>query len=206
MATPPGTLYTLSAPSGAGKTSLVQALLELDSGIRASVSHTTRQQRNGEQHGVNYHFIDEPQFQQILARGGFLEHARVFDNWYGTSQDWVEQTLEGGTDVILEIDWQGAQQVRRQIQHTVSIFVLPPSRYTLEQRLTGRGQDDNAIIETRMAQAQNEMSHYAEADYLLINDNFDTALNELAAIFCAHRLRLGLQAERFRGLITDLLS
>ncbi len=206
MSTPPGTLYTLSAPSGAGKTSLVQALLELDSGILASVSHTTRQQRNGEQHGVNYHFIDEPQFQQILARGGFLEHARVFDNWYGTSQDWVEQTLEGGTDVILEIDWQGAQQVRRQIQHTVSIFVLPPSRHTLEQRLTGRGQDDNAIIEARMAQAQNEMSHYAEADYLLINDDFDTALNELAAIFCAHRLRLGLQAERYCELITDLLS
>ena len=206
MSTPPGTLYTLSAPSGAGKTSLVQALLELDSAIQASVSHTTRQQRNGEQHGVNYHFIDEPQFQQILARGGFLEHARVFDNWYGTSQDWVEQTLEQGTDVILEIDWQGAQQVRRQIQHTVSIFVLPPSRHTLEQRLTGRGQDDNAIIETRMAQAQNEMSHYAEADYLLINDDFDTALNELVAIFCAHRLRLGLQAERFSGLITDLLS
>ena len=206
MSTPPGTLYTLSAPSGAGKTSLVQALLELDSGILASVSHTTRQQRNGEQHGVNYHFIDEPQFQQILARGGFLEHARVFDNWYGTSQDWVEQILEGGTDVILEIDWQGAQQVRRQIQHTVSIFVLPPSRHTLEQRLTGRGQDDNTIIEARMAQAQNEMSHYAEADYLLINDDFDAALNELAAIFCAHRLRLGLQAERYCELITDLLS
>lgn len=206
MPEPQGTLYTLSAPSGAGKTSLVEALLQKDRSICVSVSHTTRPKRKGEQDGVNYHFIDQQQFQQILGNGGFLEHARVFDNWYGTSQQWVERALEGGIDVILEIDWQGAQQVRKLRSDTVSIFVLPPSRHTLESRLTARGQDDEAVILARMAQAQNEMSHYAEADYLVINDDFDVALGELAAIFCARRLRLDRQSARHTGLITELLS
>jgi guanylate kinase len=206
MPLPQGTLYTLSAPSGAGKTSLVTALLALDPGIRVSISHTTRPIRSGERDGVNYHFVDEQQFQVMLASSGFLEHARVFHNWYGTSQQWVEQTLHAGTDVILEIDWQGAQQVRRLMPDTVSIFILPPSRQTLETRLTERGQDDDAIIETRMALAQSEMSHYAEADYLLINDDFDKALGDLAAIFRAQRLQLPVQAQRHGELIADLLS
>lgn len=206
MSRPQGTLYTLSAPSGAGKTSLVSALLERDPGIRVSVSHTTRPMRKGEEDGVNYHFVDQQQFQQILGESGFLEHAQVFDNWYGTSQQWVEQTLDSGIDVILEIDWQGAQQVRRLIANTVAIFILPPSRHTLEHRLTGRGQDDDTVIAARMAQAQSEMSHYAEADYLVINDDFDIALADLAAVFRGHRLRLDFQGAQHRVLITDLLS
>lgn len=203
---PHGTLYTLSAPSGAGKTSLVEALLQRDPGICVSISHTTRSIRKGEQDGVNYHFIDQARFQQILAEAGFLEHAQVFDNWYGTSQQWVEQSLDQGIDVILEIDWQGAQQVRKLMPETVSIFILPPSRHTLETRLNNRGQDDEATIAGRMAQAQSEMSHFAEADYLVINDDFDTALGQLAAIFSAQRLRLQHQAKRYKSLISDLLS
>jgi guanylate kinase len=204
--TPKGTLFTLSAPSGAGKTSLVNALLERDALIRVSVSHTTRPMRSGESDGVNYHFTGQDEFQAILAAGGFLEHARVFDNWYGTSQQWVEETLQSGTDVILEIDWQGAQQVRKLMPDTVAIFILPPSRQTLETRLKGRGQDEQSVIDARMAQAQSEMSHYAEADYLVINDDFAEALDGLAAIFRAHRLRLDCQAQRFQALIGDLLA
>lgn len=206
MPEPYGTLYTLSAPSGAGKTSLVAALLQRDPAIRVSVSHTTREIRKGEREGVNYHFVDHQQFRQLLEQSGFLEHAEVFGNWYGTSQQWVEQTLAGGSDVILEIDWQGAQQVRRLVENTVAIFILPPSRHTLESRLTSRGQDDDSIIAARMAQAQSEMSHYAEADYLVINDDFDTALEDLAAIFRARRHRLQHQAALNRELISDLLA
>ncbi len=206
MPEPYGTLYTLSAPSGAGKTSLVAALLQRDPAIRVSVSHTTREIRKGEREGVNYHFVDHQQFRQLLEQSGFLEHAEVFGNWYGTSQQWVEQTLAGGSDVILEIDWQGAQQVRRLVENTVAIFILPPSPHTLESRLTSRGQDDDSIIAARMAQAQSEMSHYAEADYLVINDDFDTALEDLAAIFRARRHRLQHQAALNRELISDLLA
>jgi guanylate kinase len=130
----------------------------------------------------------------------------VFGNWYGTSQQWVEKTLQSGTDVILEIDWQGAQQVRKLMPGTVAIFILPPSRQTLAARLKGRGQDDEAIIAARMAQAQNEMSHYAEADYLVINDEFEIALNDLSAIFSSQRLKLGRQAQRFKTLISELLA
>jgi guanylate kinase len=200
------TLYTISAPSGAGKTSLVAALLQRDPTVRVSVSHTTRPKRSGEQDGVNYHFVSQQQFQAELAAGGFLEHAEVFGNWYGTSQEWVEQSLQSGTDVILEIDWQGAQQVRKLMPGTVAIFILPPSRHTLAARLKGRGQDDEAIIAARMAQAQNEMSHYAEADYLVINDEFEVALNDLAAIFSCQRLKLAAQAQRFTKLISELLA
>ncbi len=200
------TLYTISAPSGAGKTSLVAALLQRDAMVRVSVSHTTRSKRSGEQDGVNYHFVSQQQFQAKLAAGGFLEHAEVFGNWYGTSQEWVEQTLQSGTDVILEIDWQGAQQVRKLMPDTVAIFILPPSRQTLATRLRGRGQDDESTIATRMAQAQSEMSHYAEADYLVINDEFDVALDELTAIFRAQRLKLARQSQRFSNLISELLA
>ena len=206
MAHCPGTLYTVSAPSGAGKTSLLKALIPTVANAKVSVSHTTRAQRPGEVEGVNYHFVAMDVFQQMLERGEFLESALVFGNRYGTSLRWVEETLASGTDVILEIDWQGAQQVRHLLTQTISIFILPPSRSALEQRLTGRGQDDAAVIARRMSAAVDEMTHYAEADYIVVNDNFDTALEELRAILLAGRLRLEKQQQRHRQLLTELLS
>ncbi|KZY85248.1 guanylate kinase, partial [Oleiphilus sp. HI0069] len=159
-----GRLYVVSAPSGAGKTSLVAALLEADSGIEVSVSHTTRQARPGEVDGVNYHFVSIPEFEQLISESGFLEHAKVFDNYYGTSKTWLEQRMALGQDVILEIDWQGAQQVRELMPDTVSIFILPPSKAALRERLQGRGQDSEEVIERRMADATSESSHYHEYD------------------------------------------
>lgn len=202
----PGTLYTVSAPSGAGKTSLLKALIPAIANTKVSISHTTRPQRPGETDGINYHFVTMDAFQQMLERGEFLESALVFGNRYGTSQRWVEETLAEGIDVILEIDWQGAQQVRHLLPHTISIFILPPSRAALEQRLTGRGQDDAAVIARRMAAAVDEMTHYAEADYLVVNDDFDTALEELRAILLAGRLLLDKQQRRHLPLLTELLS
>jgi guanylate kinase len=154
-----GTLYTVSAPSGAGKTSLVEALVQGDVHLSASVSHTTRPMRPGEQDGVNYHFVTQAAFQAMLSHNAFLEHAQVFGNYYGTSQQWVEQQLQAGRDVILEIDWQGAEQVKRLRPDSLAIFILPPSREALEQRLTKRGQDDASVIARRMAQAVDEISH-----------------------------------------------
>lgn len=201
-----GTLFTVSAPSGAGKTSLVAALVESLSAIKVSVSHTTRAMRPGEQEGVNYHFVPQTKFVDMLNNTEFLEHAKVFANYYGTSRQWVEQTLAAGTDVILEIDWQGAQQVRKVIPHTVSVFILPPSRETLKERLTGRGQDDESVIHARMAEAKNEISHYVESHYLIVNDNFDTALDEFRSIVIAERQKLLRQAEKYESLIRSLLS
>lgn len=201
-----GTLFTVSAPSGAGKTSLVNALIQRDSRLRVSVSHTTRPMRPGEQDGVNYHFVGEQVFRDMLERAEFLEHAQVFGNLYGTSQTWVEQQLAAGLDVILEIDWQGAQQVKKLIPGTRAIFILPPSRATLLQRLTARGQDDNAIIDARMAEAVEEMSHYVEGDYLVVNQDFDVALAELQAIFTCQRLRTSRQQTELAQLLQDLLS
>lgn len=201
-----GTLYTVSAPSGAGKTSLVAALLSSSEGIRVSVSHTTRPQRPGEEDGVNYHFVTEQTFLDMLDRAEFLEHARVFGNLYGTSQRWVEEQLAGGTDVILEIDWQGAKQVRQLIPETRAIFILPPSRLTLLQRLTARGQDDSATIDGRMAEAVEEMSHYIESDYLVINDDFEQALAQLQAIVSSQRLTTERQRQQLTPLLNDLLS
>ncbi|MCV6606262.1 MAG: guanylate kinase [Porticoccaceae bacterium] len=201
-----GTLYTVSAPSGAGKTSLVAALLQRCNQLQVSISHTTRAMRPGEQDGVNYHFVSHEQFTGMLAQGDFLEHAQVFGNYYGTSQQWVEQTLATGTDVILEIDWQGAQQVRRLVPDTLGIFILPPSRQALRERLTGRGQDDKSVIDKRMAEADNEMSHYPEADFLVINDQFDTALGQLLAIVESQRLRLDNQQARHGELLVGLLK
>ncbi|QKX16760.1 guanylate kinase [Microbulbifer sp. YPW1] len=200
-----GTLYTVSAPSGAGKTSLVKALIEADSGVTVSVSHTTRPMRPGEIEGINYHFVDRDEFVEMLGQSAFLEHAQVFDNFYGTSKAWVEETLASGRDVILEIDWQGAEQVRKQMPETVGIFILPPSQQALLERLTGRGQDDQAVIDKRMAQAIDEMSHYVETDYLIINDDFATALAELRAIMVAERQRLGRQQEMHGALLQSLL-
>jgi guanylate kinase len=201
-----GTLYTISAPSGAGKTSLVNALIEQDPSIQVSISHTTRTIRPGELNGVNYHFVDQTDFLAMLGQADFLEHARVFDNYYGTSQQWVEETLAKGLDVILEIDWQGAAQVGKLMPNAIAIFILPPSKMALERRLTGRGQDSPAIIDKRMSEAQSEMSHYIEADYIVINDNFDTALVELKAIFVAQRNSLAQQQLAQQSLLQELLS
>lgn len=200
-----GILYTVSAPSGAGKTSLVKALLERCDNLRVSVSHTTRPQRPGEIDGVNYHFIDRARFEAMLLDGSFLEEAEVFGNLYGTSQQWVEDMLEAGIDVILEIDWQGAQQVRRLMPDSIGIFILPPSLPALLERLNGRGQDDQAVIDKRMAQARSEISHYAEADYLLVNDDFDRALDDLVAIVRAQPLRLHCQRDTLRELLGSLM-
>lgn len=201
-----GILYTVSAPSGAGKTSLVNALIARCDQLRVSVSHTTRPQRPGEQDGVNYHFVDEAAFLGMLEQAAFLEHARVFGNLYGTSQVWVEEQLAAGTDVILEIDWQGAEQVKRLLPATRAIFILPPSRQTLEQRLTGRGQDDQAIIATRMAQAVEEMSHYVQSDFLVVNNDFEQALAELEAIVVCQRLQTTRQQEVLIDLLRNLLD
>lgn len=206
MSIGPGCLYIVSAPSGAGKTSLVNALVQNLDGVRVSVSHTTRPPRAGEQEGVNYHFVSTAEFERMLGESAFLESAEVFGNRYGTSQHWVEQTLAAGTDVILEIDWQGGRQVRKLMPEATTIFILPPSRAALEERLTRRGQDDAAVIAGRMAQAVAEMSHYGEADFLVINDDFATALAELRAILIAQRLRLSRQALRHQPLLADLLA
>jgi guanylate kinase len=201
-----GTLYIVSAPSGAGKTSLVQALIESTRQIRVSVSHTTRSMRPGEIEGVNYHFVSRDSFKAMLERNEFLEHAQVFDNLYGTSQHWVEHTLGEGYDLILEIDWQGAQQVRRLMPAARSIFILPPTQEALRHRLTGRGQDSGEIIERRMREAVGEMSHYVEYDYLVINDDFEHALADLKSIFRANQLLQGPQQLRHGGLLSELLA
>ena len=201
-----GTLYTVSAPSGAGKTSLVNALVASTSSICVSVSHTTRSMRPGEVDGVNYHFVNQETFQSMARGGEFLEHAQVFANYYGTSQAWVEKALAAGNDVILEIDWQGAQQVRRLMPNAVGVFILPPSRSCLLERLTGRGQDDQTIIDARMAEAVSEMSHFPEADFLVINDDFTQALAEFQAIVVAQRLHLAKQQQKHEHLLQNLLS
>jgi guanylate kinase len=201
-----GTLYTVSAPSGAGKTSLVNALIERDQRLRVSVSHTTRPQRPGERDGVDYHFVNEADFTAMLAEAAFLEHARVFGNLYGTSQAWVEEQLGQGTDVVLEIDWQGAEQVKHQLPATRSIFILPPSRQTLEQRLTGRGQDGPEVIAARMAQAVEEMSHFVQSDFLVVNNDFEQALAELQAIVVCHRLQTSRQQQLLSDLLQNLLA
>ncbi|MDX1369711.1 guanylate kinase [Pseudomonas sp.] len=206
MAITTGTLYIISAPSGAGKTSLVKALIDSEPQIRVSVSHTTRAMRPGEVEGVNYHFVGREQFLAMIDNSELLEHAEVFGNLYGTSQAWVEQTLLDGFDLILEIDWQGAQQVRHLMPQSRSIFILPPTQEALRHRLTNRGQDSGEIIEHRMREAVSEMSHYVEYDYLLINDDFAHALSDLKAIFRANQLLQSPQQQRHRGLLSELLA
>lgn len=201
-----GTLYIISAPSGAGKTSLVKALLKATPDITVSVSHTTRKPRPGETDGVEYHFVDVDSFRSMVADGAFLEHAQVFDNFYGTSRSAALDLLKRGIDVILEIDWQGARQVRTMIPGAVSIFILPPSRQALEERLRGRGQDGEEVIARRMRDAISEMSHYAEFDYLVINDQFEQALLELQSIIAARRLRTSVQQANQRELLSSLLA
>ena len=206
MSASTGTLYIVSAPSGAGKTSLVKALLDAQPQIRVSVSHTTRPIRPGEVDGVNYHFVSREEFHECLQHNEFLEHAEVFGNLYGTSQRWLEQTLNEGFDLILEIDWQGAQQVRRLMPQAKSIFILPPTQEALRQRLTNRGQDSDEVIEKRMREAVSEMTHFVEYDYLVINDDFAHALIDLQAIFRANQLIQSSQQQRFQGLLEQLLA
>ncbi|MDU5267293.1 MAG: guanylate kinase [Escherichia coli] len=190
-----GTLYIVSAPSGAGKSSLIQALLKTQPlyDTQVSVSHTTRQPRPGEVHGEHYFFVNHDEFKEMISRDAFLEHAEVFGNYYGTSREAIEQVLATGVDVFLDIDWQGAQQIRQKMPHARSIFILPPSKIELDRRLRGRGQDSEEVIAKRMAQAVAEMSHYAEYDYLIVNDDFDTALTDLKTIIRAERLRMSRQ-------------
>ncbi len=201
---PLGTLFILSAPSGAGKTSLLKALRDQDGDLQVCVSHTTRSMRPGEEDGVDYHFIGHEKFLHMVEAGEFLEHAEVFGNFYGTAEAAVRSQLENG-DLVLEIDWQGAQQVRKRFPGAVSIFILPPDPQTLRERLDARGQDSEEIIQGRMQKAVREMSHYAEFDYLVINDIFDAALAELDCIVQSQRLRLARQAcqneERIKRLL-----
>jgi len=182
-----GKLFVIAAPSGGGKTSLVNSLLGSDQRLVLSISHTTRKPRPGETTGKHYHFVSKTEFEQMVEDGDFMEHALVFDNHYGSSKNAVAMQLQQGRDVILEIDWQGARQVRKAFPDCCQIFILPPSLDTLHQRLTGRGQDSEAVIQRRMQDAQAEISHWAEFDQLVINDNFDTALEELHAIINDHR-------------------
>ncbi|MCO6413126.1 MAG: guanylate kinase [Thiogranum sp.] len=201
-----GTLFIISAPSGAGKTSLVKALLQRTDGVEVSISHTTRQPRPGERDGSDYRFIDKEAFEALVKAGEFLEYAQVFDNYYGTSRGGVLERLDAGIDVILEIDWQGAHQVRQAISGAVSVFILPPSLEALRERLTSRGQDSVTVIDRRMRDAVNEMSHYHEYDYLIFNDEFDRAVTELQSLFVARRLRRDAQQQRCGGILAGLLE
>jgi guanylate kinase len=200
-----GDLYVVSAPSGAGKTSLVEALQSSESGLRVSISHTTRPRRANETDGVNYHFVSEAEFVAMIDADAFLEHARVFDRRYGTARDSVREHLAAGEDVILEIDWQGARQVRERHPNCIGIFVMPPSRESLAERLKGRAQDSEEVIARRMRDAVAEMSHYAEFDYLVINDDFDVALGDLRSIVRSRRLRRERQSASHRDMIASLL-
>ena len=201
-----GQLFIVSAPSGAGKTSLIRELLSCTDGVQVSISHTTRAPRPGELNGVNYNFIDRQAFEALIKHDDFLEYATVFDNCYGTSRAWVEKQLAQGIDIILEIDWQGARIVREKAPDSIGIFILPPSREVLEQRLRHRGEDDDVTIARRMRDAVEEISHFEEYDYLVLNDDFQDALDDLAAIVRACRLRMSIQEQRLSGQLKQLTS
>ena len=201
-----GKLYVISAASGAGKTSLVSALLQQVTDIEVSVSHTTRASREGEVDGVNYHFVKTEKFEEMVEAAEFFEHATVFGNMYGTSQRHVEQQLLSGKDVILEIDWQGARQIRQLIPDCSTIYIAPPSISALRERLTGRGQDGDDVIDGRMREAVSEMSHYVEFDYLVINDEFELARDNLIAIINGNRMLLEYQQDEHAELLAELLT
>ncbi|WP_462179384.1 guanylate kinase [Pseudoalteromonas gelatinilytica] len=206
MAQTRGNLFILSAPSGAGKSSLIGALLKKHSDMKVSVSHTTRSPRPGEENGVHYHFVSVEEFKALIEKNDFFEWAQVFDNYYGTSKQAIESQLEAGIDVFLDIDWQGAQQIRKLVDDVETIFILPPSKEELESRLNNRGQDSAEVIAGRMAKAQSETSHYNEYDYVVVNDDFDTALAEIEMIVMAKRLSLQSQAVRHQALLENLLK
>ena len=199
-----GNLFIISAPSGAGKTSLVHALLGINPHIDLSVSYTTRDPRPGEQDGKDYHFVSREIFLEMAKRGEFLESAEVYGNLYGTSQTWISQEIAKGRDILMEIDWQGAAQVRRLFPDSVSIFILPPSIAALEQRLKGRGKDNDEVIAHRMAAVREDFAHVAEFDYVIINDDLDVALRELDAVVVSSRLRVSKQMSRYQDLINQL--
>ncbi|MGX2970200.1 guanylate kinase [Ursidibacter sp. B-7004-1] len=203
-----GNLYIISAPSGAGKSSLINALLaDLPrSEVQLSISHTTRNPRPAEENGVHYYFTTHDEFKSLIEKDHFLEWAEVFGNYYGTSLPMIERSLENGIDVFLDIDWQGARQIREKVTTVKTIFILPPSKAELEKRLIGRGQDSAETIAKRMAEAVSEMSHYNEFDYVIVNDDFQQALAELKSILIAERLKQTVQAERHQQLISQLLS
>jgi guanylate kinase len=201
-----GILYIISAPSGAGKTSLVHALLKEEKNIQVSISHTTRAIRATEKEGVNYHFVAEPEFKKMITQNKFLEHAEVFGHFYGTSSVFVKETLASGTDIILEIDWQGARAIRTQFSDAESIFILPPSLEELANRLKTRHLDDPDIIESRLKQAKKEISHFDEYDYLICNDKFEEALLDLKSILRTNRLKLAKQKYNLVDLIKSLIE
>lgn len=204
-----GNLYILSAPSGAGKSSLISALLEKNQGTKkmVSISHTTRSPRPGESHGVHYYFVSVEEFETLIEKGQFLEYAKVFGgNYYGTSLPAIEENLSKGIDVFLDIDWQGAQQIRQKVPSVKSIFILPPSLPELERRLVGRGQDSKEVIAERMSKAISEISHYDEYDYVIVNDNFEQALADLQSILQAERLTKAYQQTENADLIHQLLA
>jgi guanylate kinase len=201
-----GKLFVIAAPSGAGKTSLVRALMERRPALRFSVSYTTRAKRASERHGHDYFFVDKPEFERMVAAGEFLEHARVFDNYYGTSRRQVEQILDASQDVLLEIDWQGAQQIRRALPECRTIFVLPPSRQALEQRLRGRGTDSDEVIARRLRDSLADLSHWSEFDYIVVNDDFGRAAEDLEAIVTDRGEHLRRDRDELRTLLARLLS
>ena len=201
-----GKLYIVAAPSGAGKSSIVNACLARDPNICLSISFTSRAPRPGERHAEHYHFVEAGEFERMVAAGDFFEHARVHGDWKGTARQSVEPQLAAGRDVLLEIDWQGALQVRAQMPDAVSVFILPPSRQALEERMRARGQDSDEVIRRRLAAAREEMSHYDEFDYVIVNEHFATAVDEMCAIFTASRLRREAQSQRHAGLIATLLQ
>jgi guanylate kinase len=199
----PGNLFVVVAPSGAGKTSLVAALLEREKNIRLSISYTTRPPRAGEESGRDYHFVDTAAFEKMIAAGDFLEHANVYGNYYGTSRTWIERELAGDHDVLLEIDWQGARQVRRLFPQMVGIFILPPSLAELRRRLEGRGKDSAEVIAKRMASAREDISHVLEFEYIIVNESFDSALADLMSVVRAARLSRERQRARLEKLTDE---
>lgn len=201
-----GTLFIVAAPSGAGKSSIVNACLARFSDIALSISFTSRDKRPGERHAQHYHFVSKDEFQRMIDAGDFFEWANVHGDLKGTARQSVEPQLAAGRDVLLEIDWQGAQQVRKHVPDAIGVFILPPSRQALEERMRKRGQDTEATIATRLANAREEMSHYGEFEYVIVNEVFETAVEEMCAIFTASRLRRDAQAERHRELIDGLLA
>ncbi|WP_256645624.1 guanylate kinase [Thermomonas paludicola] len=200
-----GTLYIVAAPSGAGKSSIVNAVLAHDPNIRLSISFTSRAPRPGERHAEHYNFVSVDEFQRMIDAGDFFECARVHGDWKGTARQSVDPQLAAGHDVLLEIDWQGARQVRAKVPDSVSVFILPPSRSALEERMRKRGQDTEEVIQRRLAAAREEMSHYSEFDYVIVNEVFDTAVAEMCSIFTASRLRKDAQVARHARLIEGLL-
>ena len=199
-----GNLFVVTAPSGAGKTTLVAALLAADSQVQLSISFTTRPPRAGEVNGKDYHFVDRAEFERMIAAGELLEFAEVYGNYYGTSQVWINQVMENGRDILLEIDWQGAQQVRRIFPNAIGIFILPPCIDTLENRLRGRGKDSEEVIARRMAVAKEEVNHVDEFDYVIVNEHIDDAVRDIVAVVRAQRLTLLRQSNRHTALISSL--